>query len=165
MSVPKWNCWFSTINLLLPESSHLLHYQLLNSQTKRSSFDFSLFLTPLSNPFASDFSSTPQRDLKSIHLSPLPHTIIFCLDDYKSPVFVTLCCCNSYEGWFPGNLFFIFCLRKDRISLTFLFPINTYEAPTVDRHCFCILTKNVMDNSKYKEVNALLDRKGKYSTL
>lgn len=120
-------------------------------------------LTPPSNPLASDFSSTSQRDQESIHLSPLPHIIIFCLDDYKSPVFVTPCCCNSCEGWFPGNPFFIFCLRKD--NLTFLFPINTYEAPTVDRHCFCILTKNVMDNPKYKEVSALLDRKTKYSTL
>lgn len=171
--MPKRNRWFSAINLLLPQCSQLSHYQLFNPKTKRSSFDSSFFLTPPCNPLANDFSSTPQKDLDSIYLSPLPRAFIFCLDCYESLRFLSTYCCHSYEGWFPGNPFFFLHEEEGRSSVLsklflalgpfLLFSKNTYEVPTMGRHCFCVLRdKECHGQSKNKEADALPDKMTKY---
>lgn len=124
--------------LALPQSSQLVHVQ---PQTKRSSFDSSLFLTPPSNPLANGFS-TPLPRIHSLISTIMCHHLLSDLQQ-ESPVFVSQLS-SLLQGMTSWQLIFYFLLEKgDRLFLallTFLlFSINTYEVPAVGRHCFCIL--------------------------
>ena len=150
---------------VLSQSFQFVHYQLFNSQTKMSSFDASFFLTPTSNPSASDFSSNPWIDVEFIHsVSTITCHHLWSGLLQESPISVSQLL-SLLWGMISWQAIFYFLLEKeDRISPALLIFLLFFNKHTWSICCGQALFLYLRDNPKYKKFEALPDRRTKYST-